>query len=127
MLSFIFAASLPTKFKSMLTNEKFIANAAKALGDKNRLTILQNIARRGSLTITEVQQLTKLAQPSISYHIKLLLDSELVVATKTGRTVNLSLSQEKINLFREFFQEVNHQASKPNRATQQEPSYEGYF
>ena len=94
----------------MLTNEKFIAKAAKALGDKTRLTILQDIARRGSITITEAQQLTKLAQPSISHHVKLLVDSELVVTNKTGRTVNLTLSEEKVNLFKDLNNFLNKKA-----------------
>ncbi|MES2733908.1 MAG: metalloregulator ArsR/SmtB family transcription factor [Bacteroidota bacterium] len=86
-----------------MNNDKFIFKAAKALGDRNRLLILREIARQGSLTVTQAQHLTNLAQPSISHHVKLLTESELIDANKTGRTVNLSLNQEKMSWFIDFF------------------------
>lgn len=86
-----------------MNNDKFIAKAAKAIGDGNRLRILREIASKGSITATQAQQLTNLAQPSVSHHIKLLTNSELVDAHKSGRTVNLMLNQEKMEEFVAFF------------------------
>ncbi|MBC7923158.1 MAG: helix-turn-helix transcriptional regulator [Ferruginibacter sp.] len=84
-------------------DEKFIAKAAKAVGDRNRLRILQEIARQGRITCAEAQRLTSLAQPSISHHIKLLTESGLVESEKTGRTVNLFLNKGKVDEFVSFF------------------------
>jgi ArsR family transcriptional regulator, arsenate/arsenite/antimonite-responsive transcriptional repressor len=86
-----------------MMDEKFIAKAAKAVGDRNRLRILQEIARRGRITCAQAQHLTSLAQPSISHHIKLLTESGLVESEKTGRTVNLSLNKSKLDEFLAFF------------------------
>jgi ArsR family transcriptional regulator, arsenate/arsenite/antimonite-responsive transcriptional repressor len=79
--------------------EKFIAKAAKALGDKHRLMILQEIAKQGSINCTQAQQLTNLAQPSVSFHIKQLTNCELVEINKIGREVNLSINQDKMQEF----------------------------
>jgi ArsR family transcriptional regulator, arsenate/arsenite/antimonite-responsive transcriptional repressor len=81
------------------TNEKFIAKAAKALGDRHRLIILQEIARQGSINCTQAQQLTNLAQPSISHHIRQLVNSELIDTDKKGREVNLIINQPKMDEF----------------------------
>ena len=41
-----------------------------ALGDKARVDILREIAKRGKVTCTEAGSMTNLAQPTISHHIK---------------------------------------------------------
>ncbi|MES2731589.1 MAG: metalloregulator ArsR/SmtB family transcription factor [Bacteroidota bacterium] len=82
-----------------MENAKFIAKAAKALGDRNRLLILREIASQGSLTCTEATQLTRLAQPSVSHHIKQLTESGLVDIEKKGRTVHLMINKDKMAEF----------------------------
>jgi len=81
-------------------NAKFIAKAAKALGDRYRLRIFQEICRLGRINCTQAQQLTNLAQPTVSHHIRTLVSSELVDTDKKGREVNLMINQEKM---KEFF------------------------
>ncbi|MES2732230.1 MAG: metalloregulator ArsR/SmtB family transcription factor [Bacteroidota bacterium] len=88
-----------------MENAKFIAKAAKALGDRHRLMIIREITKQGSLTITQVLQLSNLAQPSISHHVKQLTECELVDANKTGRTVHLTLNREKMDEFTAWFGE----------------------
>lgn len=89
-------------------NTKFIAKAAKALGDRYRLRIFQEISRLGSINCTQAQQLTNLAQPTVSHHIRTLVSSELVDTDKRGREVNLVINQEKM---REFFSVMNEMSS----------------
>jgi len=91
-----------------VNNDKFIAKAAKALGDRYRLRIFQEICRLGSINCTQAQQLTNLAQPSISHHVRTLVSAELVDTDKRGREVNLMVNQEKI---KEFFLAMNQIAS----------------
>lgn len=86
--------------------DKFVARAAKALGDRNRLLILREIAKQGSINCTQAQQLTKLAQPSVSHHIKLLTNSELVDTEKKGREVNLTLNQQKMSELLDVFGDI---------------------
>ena len=89
-------------------NAKFIAKAAKALGDRYRLRIFQEISRLGSINCTQAQQLTNLAQPTVSHHIRTLVSSELVDTDKKGREVNLVINQEKM---KEFFSVMNEMGS----------------
>ena len=91
-----------------LNNDKFIAKAAKALGDRYRLRIFQEICRLGSINCTQAQQLTNLAQPSISNHIRTLVYSELVDKDKRGREVHLVVNQEKMKA---FFSAINQISS----------------
>jgi DNA-binding transcriptional ArsR family regulator len=77
----------------------FIAKAAKALGDKHRLRILKEIASQGSINCNQAQNLIKLSQPSVSFHVKQLINCELVETNKIGREVNLSINQSKMQEF----------------------------
>jgi len=75
-------------------NIKQLERISKALGDANRLRILQAIqAQKGKLECTTIVSTLDLAQPSISHHIKKLLDAELIEAHKEGRFYSYTLNQ----------------------------------
>lgn len=74
---------------------KQVEKISKALGDVNRLKILQQIQRhQGQLECNDIANFLNLAQPSISHHIKKLVDSELISAHKEGRYYSYSLNEE---------------------------------
>lgn len=77
-----------------------------AIADKSRLRILEEISKRGSLTCTEAQELTSLAQPTISHHIKTLIESGVVTAEKEGRCVRISLNKKAIGEFAQFIKQL---------------------
>ncbi|WP_301923286.1 helix-turn-helix transcriptional regulator [Ferruginibacter sp.] len=88
---------------------KFIEKAMNAIADPCRLSILQEIFRKGEMCCGDVQQLTGLSQPTCSHHIKLLADSELVVGRKDGRNHFFTLDKnnfKKVSIFLERFCEV---------------------
>jgi DNA-binding transcriptional ArsR family regulator len=88
---------------------KFIEKAMNAIADPCRLSILQEIFRKGEMCCGDVQQLTGLSQPTCSHHIKLLADSELVVCRKDGRNHFFTLNKnnfKKVSIFLERFCEV---------------------
>ena len=73
---------------------KTIEKISKALGDSNRLKILQYIAKKGGCgQCSEIQEIIDLAQPSISHHIKILLEAGLIEQEKNGRNHQYSLNQ----------------------------------
>jgi ArsR family transcriptional regulator, arsenate/arsenite/antimonite-responsive transcriptional repressor len=80
-------------------NFKFIAKAAKALGDRTRLLIFREIVDRGRLNMSEVQQLTNLAQPSVSFHVKQLVNAGLVDTERKGREVYIFINPSKLEEF----------------------------
>jgi len=73
-----------------------VEKATGAIADKYRLSILLELSERGSMTSTDVQELTGLSQPCVSHHVKQLTESGLVNAFKEGRNVHLSLNKEAL-------------------------------
>src|SRR5690349_16833378 len=56
----------------MILSLKQVEKISKALGDANRLKILQHISKKGGCgQCAEIQGIVDLTQPSISHHIKI--------------------------------------------------------
>lgn len=87
-------------------DKKQVMKIAKALSDENRLDILNAVATRGSLCCSDAQKLTELSQPTISHHISLLTDAELLNAEKDGRIMNLSINRETFKSFIAYLKEI---------------------
>jgi len=78
----------------MPTSEKRLIKIMKALADGTRLQLFREIATRKQMTCTEVGELSHLAQPTVSHHLKQLVDAGLLNAEKDGRFVSLSVNKE---------------------------------
>jgi DNA-binding transcriptional ArsR family regulator len=83
-------------------DNRTIEKATSAISDKYRLGILQELAKKGSLTNSDVQELTGLSQPCVSHHVKLLTDSGLVDAQKEGRNLHLRLNKTAVQQLMTF-------------------------
>lgn len=77
-----------------------------AIADKYRLSILMELSRRGTLTSTDIQELTGLSQPCVSHHVKLLTESGLVNAQKEGRNLNLTLNKTSLQELSGFLENL---------------------
>ncbi len=74
---------------------KQVEKISKALADINRLKILQHVqAHKGKMECTAIVALLHLAQPSISHHIKKLVEANLIEPHKEGRFYFYSLKTE---------------------------------
>lgn len=81
----------------MILSLKQIEKISKALGDANRLKILQYISKRGGCgQCSEIQDVIDLTQPSISHHIKILLEAGLIESEKEGRNLKYTLNEQVI-------------------------------
>ncbi|OQY56847.1 MAG: transcriptional regulator [Desulfobacteraceae bacterium 4572_88] len=69
----------------------------KALSDKNRLKIIKMLQHKEMLCVCEIQSGLGLAQSTVSKHLKLLEDAELVIYEKDGLWVNYSLNYKPDN------------------------------
>jgi len=79
-------------------NSKQFEKISKALGDPTRVSILQEIKRQQNcLYCTDIQDVVSLTQSSISHHVKLLSDADLIITQKEGRSMRYSLNQEMLN------------------------------
>jgi ArsR family transcriptional regulator len=86
----------------MVLTLKQLEKIAKALGDVNRLRMLQLVARHGgSGACSAIQDCVKLAQPSVSHHIKILIEAGLLEAEKEGRHYSYRLQQPTLQAYLE--------------------------
>lgn len=85
--------------------EHQMVKIAKALADRTRLKILQEIARRGQITCSEAQKITELSQPTVSHHIKLLLECGLIEAQKEGRNIFICVNERAMTEFASYLSE----------------------
>ena len=63
----------------------------KAMSDANRVKLLKMLQKR-EMCVCEIQAALKIAQPTVSKHLKVLEGAGLVVRQKDGLWVNYSLS-----------------------------------
>lgn len=73
----------------------------KALGDANRLQIVQMLAD-GEKCGCKLLEKFEITQPTLSHHMKILCDCGLVVARKEGKWSLYSLNCNTLNAFKHF-------------------------
>lgn len=74
---------------------KQVEKISKVLSDINRLKILQYMQKnQGKMECTQAHDFLDLAQPSISHHIKKLVEANLINQHKVGRNYNYSLNHQ---------------------------------
>ena len=74
---------------------KQVEKISKALGDANRLKILQHISKKGgSGQCSEIQDVLDLTQPCISHHIKILIEADIIEPAKEGRNHKYTLNEK---------------------------------
>jgi ArsR family transcriptional regulator len=80
-----------------------IEKISKALGDANRLKILHYISNKGGCgQCSGIQEVVDLAQPSISHHVKILIEAGLIEPEKEGRNHKYSLNNDVLDGYKKF-------------------------
>ena len=80
---------------------------SKALADTTRLQILRDMSKRkGCIQCSEIITLTKLAQPSVSHHIKTLIEAGLISAEKDGRHHSYNLNKNLLKAYSSWISAV---------------------
>jgi len=80
-----------------MDNRKF-EKISRALSDANRIAILQQFKKkRDCLYCTEVHDILDLTQPSVSHHLKQLVDAELLIPEKEGRNLKYTLNHDVLD------------------------------
>jgi len=81
-----------------------IEKISKALGDPYRLQIMEAVKNKaGQMQCSAIVDMLHLAQPTISHHIKQLVDAELIIAQKEGRTTSYEINQAVMDQYIGFF------------------------
>lgn len=73
---------------------KHFEKISKALGDINRLKIIEDMScNGGAIQCAEIVRILELAQPSVSHHIKTLIEAGLIEPEKNGRNYTYILNK----------------------------------
>lgn len=82
-------------------NEIDVALICRALGDSNRLKIVQMLSD-GEKCACKLLEAFEITQPTLSHHMKILCDCGLVNTQKVGKWSHYSLSCETLTAFKSF-------------------------
>jgi ArsR family transcriptional regulator len=89
---------------------KSIEKIAKAMGDKNRLSILMHITENGGWAqCADIHGIIDLTQPSISHHVKILVEAGLIEPEKEGRNFKYTLNISALETFCKFLSRLKNQ------------------
>lgn len=88
----------------------------KALGDANRLHILQ-ILQQGEQCACVLLENLNLSQPTLSHHMKILCDADLVRSRKDGKWVYYTLQADTINEISVWLSELQHVSASVSGAS----------
>ncbi|MGM0432794.1 MAG: ArsR/SmtB family transcription factor [Spirochaetota bacterium] len=73
----------------------------KALADEIRIQIVQLLSS-GPLCACDLQASFHISQPTLSYHLKQLTDSGIIIAEREGRWMHYSLNQKSVHALVNF-------------------------
>src|SRR5580698_9188815 len=86
---------------------KQLEKLSKALGDIHRLKILHYLAGKGGCgECSALQGVIDLAQPSISHHVKILVESGLIEGEKEGRNYSYTINPGVLNEYMEALRKL---------------------
>ena len=90
-----------------------IAAICKALGDSNRLQIVQMLSD-GEKCGCKLLEAFEITQPTLSHHMKILCECGLVNARKEGKWQYYSLNCETLQGFKHFIETLSCVQNKDN-------------
>ena len=82
-----------------------VALICKALGDSNRLQIIQMLSD-GEKCGCKLLEAFEITQPTLSHHMKILCDSGIVVGRKEGKWMHYSISPEGAEIAAKYLKEL---------------------
>ncbi|MCL1834631.1 MAG: metalloregulator ArsR/SmtB family transcription factor [Oscillospiraceae bacterium] len=100
------------KVRAGLTEQKHLRRMAemfKVMNDPTRLKIV-NALLIAEMCVCDIAALMGMTQPSISHHLKVLRQSELIKYRREGKVVYYSLDDEHVGV---LFQNALEHASEP--------------
>ncbi len=77
----------------------------KALADETRLKIIEMLSC-GELCACDILESFQITQPTLSYHMKILTDSSIVISRKEGSWVRYHNNEELIATVKQFWDQI---------------------
>ena len=69
----------------------------KAICDSNRHQILQLLKNNGEMNATDIIEKIGLSQPTISHHLKILTEANVLETRKSGRETYYQINKKVVN------------------------------
>ncbi|MBN8203183.1 ArsR/SmtB family transcription factor [Bacillus sp. NTK034] len=69
----------------------------KAIADKKRLQIMNILTQNGSMCVCDLAPLMEMSQSKLSYHLKILLDANIIKKETKGTWSFYELNQKELN------------------------------
>lgn len=69
----------------------------KALADQKRLEVMHELCQRGQTCVCDLTEFFGISQSKLSYHLKILLDANLITKEKKGTWNYYDLNNEELN------------------------------
>ena len=85
--------------------EQEIAKICKALGDENRVKIIKLLSN-GELCACKLLEEFKISQSTLSHHMKILSDCELVQSRKDGKWTFYEINCCRFKEFKQYFEAI---------------------
>ena len=85
----------------------------KVLSDETRLKIIEML-KGGTMCACKLLEAFEITQPTLSYHMKMLVESELVFCEKNGIWNNYCLNTSKLDELSKFTQNNKRICEKKN-------------
>ena len=89
--------SLVDEMKEYMMKREYV-NVFKALSDPNRIRIMKMLSER-ELCMCEVREVLKLSNSTVSKHLTILRDANLLLDSKDGKWVNFQLNDKSEQKF----------------------------
>ena len=91
-------------------NKVDVALICKALSDSNRLEIVQMLSE-GEKCGCKLLERFEITQPTLSHHMKILVESGMVNDRKDGKWHYYSLNAETFNAFKDYIEKLGCKCS----------------
>ncbi|WP_127010522.1 arsenical resistance operon transcriptional regulator ArsR [Bacillus velezensis] len=69
----------------------------KALADRKRLEIMYELCQRGKTCVCDLTEIFEMTQSKLSYHLKILLDADLITKETKGTWSYYDLNDNEVN------------------------------
>lgn len=82
-----------------------ILQILKALADSNRLAIIRHLGK-GEACVCELLELFSVTQPTLSHHMRILSEADLVEGRREGKWIHYSIKDATLQAFQDSVQEL---------------------
>lgn len=94
-----------------MIDERKIPMIFKAFCDENRIKILNQLLTGEKCACVLLENL-HISQPTLSHHMKILCDSEVVAGRKDGKWMHYSISKDGLQIVIDYLEELMKKTSE---------------